>query len=287
MIKNTAFFLSPDGEICEHPMHSSIKTSGEYVDKLFLRLCEYSVYSNEDNIRKGFITLKNGARVGVSGTAVISGGEIISVKDISSLNIRIPREIRGCSSDVLNFLYVNSFPSVIVAGMPSSGKTTLLRDMAHQLSNGFNDRYRKVVIVDERCELAGRDINGYVFDTGVNCDVLSAFPKAEGIEIATRTLSPEMIICDEVSRESEVAAIASAFSSGVSFALSVHIGCRNDLYKKPVIRQLIETGEFSYIVLLQGTTYKTEVIDAEEVKDEISRLYRSSAFDSDSRIFHV
>ena len=272
MVKNMAFFIDDTGEISEHPSHRSLKVNAQYVDKLFLRMCEYSIYSNEEQIKQGFITLSNGARVGICGTAVMDKTEVVSVRNIMSLNIRIPREISGCSLGVLNFLYVNSFPSVIVAGVPSSGKTTLLRDMAFQLSNGFNDRYKKVAIIDERGEFAGRTETENSLKIGINTDVLSSYPKALGIDIATRTLSPDRIICDEVSRDSEVEAIAQAFSSGISFALSVHIGNRDDLYRKSIIRKLLKTGEFSYIVLLDGMTYKSEIIDAQEVYSEICRL---------------
>ncbi len=272
VIRNTSFFLDADGEICEQPLPKSIKLSSEYVDRLFYKFCEYSVYSNENNIRQGFITLPNGARVGLTGTAVMSQNAVTNVKDISSLNIRIPHEVRGCSDSVLNCLYVSKFPSVIVAGMPSSGKTTLLRDMAFQLSNGFGERYRKVTLIDERNEFAGKFGSENMLSVGVNCDVLSSFPKAVGIELATRTLSPEMIVCDEVSRESEVEAISFAFSSGISFALSVHIGSREDLYRKPIIKKLLDTGEFSYIILLGGVSHNAEILDAEVVYDEIRRL---------------
>ncbi|MBQ9516773.1 MAG: hypothetical protein IJI47_02780 [Eubacterium sp.] len=276
--KNTCLFVDKKGEISEHPDSRCIKTNADYVDRLFLKMCEYSIYSNEEQIKQGFITLQNGARVGICGTAVMNKDRVASVRNITSLNIRIPRRIKGCSDSVLNCLYVNSFPSVIVAGMPASGKTTLLRDMAYQLSNGFNDRYKKVALIDERGELAGKPQTESALETGVNTDVLSSFPKALGIDIATRTLSPEMIICDEISRESEVEAITAAFSSGISFALSVHIGSRADLYRKSIIKKLLETGEFSYIVLLCGVTYTAEIIDAQEVYSEICRNNNSASF---------
>lgn len=287
VFKGVSYFVKDNGELSDKANDACVKTSAKYVDKLFLKLCDYSVYANSDSIKCGYITLSNGARVGVSGTAVTEKNEIIIVKDISSLNIRIPYEIKGCSDKVLNFLYVNLFPSIIVAGMPSSGKTTLLRDMAFQLSNGFADRYRKVVIVDERNELAGRTNNDFAFRIGANTDVLSSYPKAEGIELATRTLSPEMIICDEVSKPSEVEAISLAFSTGVSFALSVHIGSKLDLYRKRIIKQLIETGEFSYIVLLDGLTYSAQIIETQEVYREICRNSGDNSFDDVSGLHFV
>jgi stage III sporulation protein AA len=101
--------------------------------------------------------------------------------------------------------------------------------------------------------------------------VLTAFNKAKGIELATRTLSPEMIICDEISTDDEINSILYAFSSGISFALSVHIGSKQDLYDKPIIRKLLETNEFSYVVLLDNYTYKLEIIEGTEILNEINR----------------
>ncbi len=271
IVKYTPFFVNSTGELSECPTPKSIRLTAEYVEKLFLRLCEYSVYANAENIRRGFFTLPNGARVGICGTAVLQNGEISSVKDIASLNIRIPRDVRGCSTAVLNCLYVNSLCSVIVAGVPGGGKTTLLRDMAYQLSGGFNDRYRKVSLIDERGELAGKCGSTYALPVGINTDVLSSYPKVQGIELATRTLSPEMIVCDEIATPQEAAAVRTSFASGVRFALSVHIGSRAELYRKPILRMLLETGEFSYIVLLDGTKYKADILDAEEVLREMDR----------------
>ena len=269
VVKNSSYFIDWNGDLYDCLSNNCVFIASDVFDELLYSFCNYSVYSNSDNINRGFITLENGARIGLAGTAVYENGEILSVKDISSMNIRISKEIKNCADSVLNFLYVNSFPSIIVAGMPSSGKTTLLRDMARQLSSGFNNKYAKIAIIDERGEICGKRNSESELDIGINTDVLFSFSKAQGIEIATRTLSPDMIICDEVSTLSEVDSILCAFSSGVSFALSVHIKSREDLLYKPIIRKLLETNEFSYIVLLEGRTYNNVIIDAGEILDEI------------------
>lgn len=271
VIKNTSYFIDYNGDLYDYPTNCSVYVKSDAFDELFLSFCNYSVYNNCENINKGFITLENGSRIGIAGSAVYEKGEILSVKDIVSMNIRISKEIKNCSEGLLNFLYVNSFPSIIVAGGPNSGKTTLLRDMARLLSSGFNNKYAKIAIVDERNEICGKRGGKGSLDVGINTDVLTSFSKAQGIEIASRTLSPDMIICDEVSTLNEVKSILFAFSSGISFALSVHIRSREDLLHKPIIKTLLNTREFSYIVLLDKYTYKLEIIDAGEIFDEICR----------------
>ena len=202
-------------------------------------------------------------------SAVYENGVLIAAENVMSLNVRLPHAWIGCSAALLNFLYVNTFPSIIIAGEPNSGKTTLLRDLARALSGGFNRRYRKVAVVDERNELAGKNNTAFSFDLGSNCDVLTGFQKARGMEMAARTLSPEMIVCDEIATEEEVTAVRAAFSSGIRFALSVHAANRTELSRKPVVRQLLETGEFSYVVLLNRHTYQYEMIDAAELTEAL------------------
>lgn len=265
VIKNSSYFIDDNGELYDYLSDNAVMCNKDEFDKCFLELCDYSIYSNMDNMKNGYITLKNGSRVGIASTCVIDDSNTISVKNITSMNIRIPREYVGFSDNILNFLYINSFPSIIVAGKPNSGKTTLLRDIARGLSSGFNDTYRKIVVVDERNEICAKNDDDISLDIGINTDVLSSFPKAKGIEIATRTLSPEMIICDEISTKEELNSILYAFSSGVRFAVSVHVGDKSDLYSKQIVRDLVHTNEFSYIVWLDEYTYNTEIIEAQDV----------------------
>ena len=278
VLKNSSYFIDYNGDLYDYPSNKCVYMSKESFDELFMKFCNYSIYSNVKNINEGFITLENGSRIGLAGTAVYENGKILSVCDITSMNIRIAKEVKNCSAGILNFLYINSFPSVIVAGKPNCGKTTLLRDMARQLSSGFNNQYKKIAIIDERNEIGSKRGDKSLLDVGINTDVLTAFSKAKGIEIATRSLSPEMIICDEISTLDEVNSILYAFSSGIRFALSIHIETKRDLLFKPIARRLIETGEFSYIILFDNYTYKPEIIDAGEIYDEICRRDNTDNF---------
>lgn len=275
VIKNTSYFIDYNGDIYDYPSNHSVFVNSEDFDEIFMNICDYSIYNNMDNLKKGFVTLPDGSRVGVAGSAVIDDSKVISVKDITSLNFRISKQITGCADELLNFLYVNAFPSIIIAGRPNSGKTTLLRDIARGLGGGFNNKYTKIAVIDERNEIAGKKNGEISMNLGCNTDVLSSYSKADGIEIATRTLSPEMIICDEISTIQEVESILYSFSSGISFALSVHISSRQDLLNKPIINILLKTKQFSYIVLLNEYTYKPEIIEAEEIYHEICRNDKS------------
>lgn len=256
-------------------------TSTDFKD-MFNRLCSYSVYSNMNNLKNGYITLENGSRVGVCSSAVYEDEKLVSVKNISSVNIRIPRQAVGCSREVLNKIFADGICSVIVAGNPSGGKTTLLRDMARELSDGFNSEYKKVVIVDERNELAGKVGNDFTLDVGVNTDVITGFDKAKGIENAVRTMSPDIIVCDEIATQKEFERIRFGFSCGVRFLLSIHIGKKQDLYAKPIVRDLLSTGEFEKIILLDDN-YSVKILDTREIFNEICRCDNNHNFVTDDR----
>ena len=266
-------FITRKGKLLNHFSELAYSVDDEEFELVFRRLSNYSVHSIIDNLTKGFITAEGGNRIGVASTAVIKEKEVASVKDVSSLNIRIASEVKDCSRQILNMLYINNFPSIIVASPPAGGKTTFLRDFSRLLSGGFNNRYRKVVIVDERNEIAYKGTNGIHADIGLNTDVITGFPKSAGIEIAIRTLSPEIIVCDEISSSAEVAAMADGFNSGVKFAVSVHAAGKKDLLEKTIIRELVLRNEFEYIVMLNDYTNDFEIMEVSELRSEIIRNY--------------
>lgn len=284
VIRNTSYFIDYNGDIYDYDYHSIVKCSSECFDKLFMNICDYTIYANMYTMKNGYITLPNGSRVGIGSTAVIDKNGISSVKNISSLNFRISREFVGCSDDIINSLYSDNIPNIIIAGKPNSGKTTFLRDLARGLSNGQIGKYKKVAVVDERNEIAGKNDDDITLDVGINTDVLTGFSKSRGIEIAIRTLSPEIIVCDEISTFEELESIMFGFSSGVRFALSVHIGSKEDLVNKRIVRELINTNEFDYVVLLEEFTYKPVIIERAELQNEINRSYNNHYFLNNHRI---
>lgn len=271
-LKNCPYFINIGGKLVNNYTSSTITIDDDNFEYITDRLCNRSYHTNIHTMIEGFITAKNGSRVGVASSAVYKDGVISSVKDISSINIRIARDFKNCSRDILNLLYTESTPSIIVAGAVMSGKTTFLRDFSRLLSNGFAGRYRKISIIDERREIA----NG--FDVGINTDVLAGFEKARGIEIATRTLSPDIIVCDEIGNIKELDAIQYGFSTGISFAVSVHMNNYKKMSDNLIVSKLVSTGEFDYIVLLKSFTDEFEIIDLRSQRIENSRNDNDNPF---------
>lgn len=263
-------FLNRTGETTPFPDEDPYVCKSEIISETFNRLCCYSVYSHIESIVNGYITYQNGHRAGITGTAVVNAeGTVTSVKDISSINIRIARQIKGAANGIFKELgYDNS--SLIIAGPPSSGKTTVLRDYICQLS----DRMKRICLIDERQEIACMNGSYSQYDVGMNTDVLNNFPKSKGIMNAIKTMAPEIIAFDEIGEKAEIEGIARGVNSGVGFVVTIHAADYNDLIKRPQLKDLTDTGAFSKIVLLKSAKSPgviEGIYDVAEVRDEIYR----------------
>ncbi|MBQ1996008.1 MAG: stage III sporulation protein AA, partial [Clostridia bacterium] len=196
-------FVTPDGALIKTVSEDCVYTSVEAVKDTFNRFCCYSVHSHISGIVRGYITMEGGHRAGITGTAVCDiKGNITSLRDVSGINIRVAREIYGAADRIVSELYKNELQSVIIAGPPASGKTTVLRDAVRQLSSA--DRFYKISLIDERQELASVNSGIAQKDVGINVDILDCYPKTEAMMIALKTLSPEIIALDEVGDEKEI-----------------------------------------------------------------------------------
>lgn len=206
-------------EYCSEPF-----SAAEIAD-VFAEICRYSVYSFQNEIAQGFVTLDGGNRVGICGTAVYKNGKIDFIKDISGLNIRIAHQKKGCADELFGRFFRQGAKSLILGGKPLSGKTTVLRELAGLLS----ERYR-VTIIDSRNELSGSVRGTPTFDIGKNTDVLCGTEKSDGIMMALRTMSPEVIICDEIANDEE--AVERCAYCGVMLIASAHAGSIAELEKR-------------------------------------------------------
>ena len=212
------------------------------LEACFLRLCDEAVYAHEWELQQGFLSVTGGIRVGVAGTAVMEHGRVRTVRDITSLCIRLPRHIPGCADHLRRRMLATGFPAnTLVVGPPSSGKTTLLRDLAA----GLGARGYRVTVVDERGELSGLcPLTG--------CDVLLGYPKAEGIHRAVRCLAPDVVVFDELGDAEEAAAVVSCARNGVGVAASLHGYDPAALVHQPLPRLLAENRAFDLWCFMTG-----------------------------------
>lgn len=238
---------------CESPLYKYIDVTPQEtvinsseLDECFKKICGYSVYSFAGEIPKGYITVAGGHRIGICGTAICEDERVVGVKNITSLNIRIAKEAKGCAEALADSLFKNGLCGVLVAGAPASGKTTILRDIARIISQ----MGQRVSVVDERGEIAAVSGGRVNNDLGGCCDILNAYPKGEGINIALRCLAPKVIICDEIGTKGEAEAIESSLNSGVHIIASAHGKSLDEIKKKTYISNLIAIGVFKYIVIL-------------------------------------
>ena len=220
------------------------------------RLCENSIYAYKNQICEGFITIKGGHRVGLTGSCVIENGKITNIKYISSLNIRIAREVKNCSTRILREIIdienKTIYNSIIVAP-PGRGKTTILRDIIRRLSDGIeeiNFRGKTCGVVDERGEIAAMYKGAPQNDVGIRTDIIENVSKNKGIHMLIRTMAPEIIACDEIGSKEDVEAIHYALYSGVKGIFTMHGKNVEDIKNNKQIYELIENREIQKIIFL-------------------------------------
>ena len=227
----------------------------ENIRNMFSALCEYSVHTYKNEICEGFITAEGGVRIGICGTAVYENGRISNIKDISALNIRIPHEFIGVSERITQL----KNGGILIIGPPCSGKTTILRDYSRIVSKN-----KKLVVVDERTEISGIYRGIPSFDIGYSF-VLNGFNKSDGMKIAVRSLSPEVIVCDEFCDENDVLSAIYAMKSGAEIVASMHAFDKDEFVLKPVVKKFFEHKIFSHFVFLDKNFKIKEILGDKEV----------------------
>ena len=241
------YYISSGGTLLRKPSDKAVVINKAGLNETFNKICRYSVYSVQRELINGFVTVAGGHRAGICGTAVMNADSLTNIRDISSINIRLCKEVSGCSKPLISSIN-DPEKGVLICGEPCSGKTTILRDIARYISLNEN---KTVSLIDERGELAAALDGENQNDVGL-CDVFSAYPKHKAVEHALRCMSPDYIICDELGTLNDVKAIESCANSGVSVIATLHCTDTAGLKNKPNALALLKTGAFQSIVFLDS-----------------------------------
>jgi len=237
-----------------------------------------SVYAFEEEIKNGFITVRGGHRVGMTGKVIVDGGRVKNIKHITGLNIRIAREVTGAADRVISYLLDLNTSDVchtLIVSPPRCGKTTLLRDIVRQLSNGIpklNIRGWVVGVVDERSEIAGCYNGVAQKDVGIRTDVLDGCPKAEGMMMMIRAMGPQVIATDEVGRAEDAAALEEALNAGIKVLATAHGANRDEITQRPVLKYIMEQGIFDRMIILGRSKGVGTIEDIIDLKNDRSLL---------------
>lgn len=254
------YFLTSQGGITEYPQLGMTVTQQD-IDFSLKAVCDYSIHSFQREISEGFVTIRGGNRVGICGTAVIRDNKIETLKYINGLNFRVAREIYGSADEIIEKCFSDNVNSVLIIGSPSSGKTTVLRDLCRQLGN-----LHKISVIDERGELAAV-YQGYPQnDVGTCTDVFDGYPKQLGILTAIRVMSPKIIAVDEIGGENDCRAIENAIHTGVNILATAHASSADELNQRKALKSLLKQKAFSKIVLLGNRSETGKILSVTDVK---------------------
>ena len=231
--RNAYLFLIADS----NTVKTDIFINGEDIDEIFEYLCNHSYYSCINTLKNGYVPIGSGVRAGISGTAILENNQIIGVNEISSINIRIPQKIPNAAKYVFSLMKNDNFASsILIFSPPGVGKTSILRDLILKLNQ--SEPPLRFSVIDARSEILTP------FMKSLCCDVFTSYPKGVGIELATKSMTPEIIICDEISNEEDANAILKAAHCGVKIIATTHAASIEELLNKSILKELIERGTF-------------------------------------------
>lgn len=237
------------------------KISTEDINYIFQKICENSIYTYQNQIANGYITIQGGNRVGIVGTAVLHEDKVTNFNYISGLNFRISRQILGCSNSIMQKIInkeQNTIYNTLIISMPGMGKTTLLRDIIRNISNGIEGLIdgANIAVIDERGEISATFKGIMQNDLGIRTDVVNDIPKHIGMRLAIRSMSPKVLAADEIGSKEDSEAIKYAMCCGVKGIFTAHGESIEDVCKNPELKELINNKTIERVVLIKNSEFE-------------------------------
>jgi len=247
------YFVTGNGELKKEEQNGYQVSKSELMETMEY-VANYSMYAFEDELKQGYITIQGGHRIGVAGKTILDGEKIRNIKYISFINVRMSHQIKGCAKKVLPYIIQEKDVShTLLISPPRCGKTTLLRDLIRVISNG--NEYCNgltVGVVDERSEIGGAYLGVPQNDLGIRTDLLDCCPKAAGMMMLVRSMSPKVIAVDEIGDYGDIHAIESVINCGCKLIATVHGSSMEDIKRKPLLQKLVNEKVFERYVILHN-----------------------------------
>jgi stage III sporulation protein AA len=271
--KNRFYFVEPDG----HP--GLLAAKGFILPRRLAEECVrsmsgYSLHSVQNSLVNGFLTLPGGHRAGLAGSVAWEGGQITAIRRTDCINLRVARQISGAADRLSRHYRQHGFGGTLLIGPPASGKTTVLRDLCRQLSDELCGEYYKVSLIDERGEIAAVYKGQPQNDVGWNTDIFDGYSKQIGIDIAIRSMSPDVIICDEIGGRGDADSVLSGLNAGVTMVATAHAASFEELLARKNLGEILESGAFKWIALLDSAKNAGQIRGIVRY-DEIHRTFTS------------
>lgn len=272
--ENMEYFVSENASLVSNPSMGIVITKNE-IKETMEYISNYSLYAFEEEIRQGFITINGGHRIGITGKTIIQDDAIRGMKHISYINIRLAHQVKGCADIVMPYL-INKNPQgiyhTLIISPPRCGKTTLLRDIIRQISDGSSYlNGMNVGVVDERSEIGACYMGVPQNELGMRTDILDCCPKAKGMMMLIRSMSSQVIAVDEIGSREDLEAIDHVISCGCKLIATVHGSSIEDVKSKPVLGELLQKRLFERYVILNNIR---KIGHLEEIYDSAgNRIY--------------
>lgn len=246
------YFFQKDGKLTKDEGYPYIVTA-ETMKRMFQKISQYSVFAFKEELKEGFLTLKGGHRVGLCGKIYYDGEGMRQIQNISSFNIRISRQLQGCSEDFFPYLIKKrEFLNTLLISPPGGGKTTYLRDLIRIISDGTRHfPGKQISVVDERSEIGNRSGSTEGFYLGKRTDLMDNCPKAEGMLMMLRSMGPQVLAADEIGDARDIDALRYIRNCGCQLLMTVHGYDLDDIMKRPFLGPYLVQYPFDRYVIIR------------------------------------